>query len=186
MRILRYCINVTLDGCCDHRVPLGADELDDMHTFHLKSIERADALLFGRVTYEMMQAGWRSPAPGATEPFGRIIDKARKYVISSTLKSVDWNGELLRGDLKQAVRKLKAEPGKELLVGGLKLPLSLAELGLIDEYEFVVQPRLVGHGPTLFEGLSKPIDLKPVSRLELPSGLLVTRYKPATRAGDGL
>lgn len=182
MRTLRYCINVTLDGCCDHRVPLRADELDDMHTFHLKSIQRADGLLFGRVTYEMMEAGWRPPAPGAMEPFGRVIDKAKKYVVSSTLKSVDWNAELVHGDLKQAVRKLKADPGKELLVGGLTLPRALAELGLIDEYEFVVQPRLVGHGPTLFDGLSTPIELKPVSRLELPSGLFVTRYKPATTA----
>jgi dihydrofolate reductase len=99
------------------------------------------------------------------EPFARTIDAAKKYVVSSTLERVDWNAELVRGDIGQAVQRLKQEAGKGLFVGGVKLPLALAELGLIDEYEFVVHPRLVGHGPTLFAGLSKRIDLKLVSRL---------------------
>jgi dihydrofolate reductase len=94
------------------------------------------------------------------EPFARTIDAAKKYVVSSTLDRVDWNAELVRGDLANAVQQLKRESGKGLFVGGVKLPMALAELGLIDEYEFVVQPRLVGHGPTLFAGLSKRIDLK--------------------------
>ena len=83
---------------------------------------------------------------------------------------VDWNAELVRGDLGEAIQQLKRESGKGLLVGGVKLPLALAELGLIDEYEFVVQPRLAGHGPTLFAGLSKHVDLKLVGRLEFGSG----------------
>ena len=112
------------------------------------------------------------------EPFTHTIDAAKTYVMSSTLDRVDWNAELVRGDLATAVRKLKREPGKGLLVGGLTLPLALAELGLIDEYELVVQPRIAGHGPTLFAGLSKPIDLKLVSRQELSSGTVVTRYEP--------
>ncbi len=112
------------------------------------------------------------------EPFARTIDAARKYVVSSTLDRVDWNAELVRGDLASAVRELKREPGKGLLTGGVKLPLALAELGLIDEYEFVVHPRLAGHGPTLFAGLSKYVDLRPVSRLELGSGALALRYEP--------
>ncbi len=112
------------------------------------------------------------------EPFARTIDAAKKYVVSSTLKRVDWNAELVRGDLGNAVRQLKREPGKGLLVGGVKLPLALAELGLIDEYEFVVHPRLAGHGPTLFAGLSKWIDLKPASRLDLGSGAVAMRYEP--------
>jgi dihydrofolate reductase len=103
-------------------------------------------------------------------PFARAIDAAKKYVVSSTLDRVDWNAELVRGDLAKAVRQLKRESGKGLFVGGVKLPLALAELGLIDEYEFVVHPRLAGHGPTLFAGLSKHIDLKLVSRLEFGSG----------------
>jgi len=112
------------------------------------------------------------------QPFARTIDAAKKYVVSSTLDRVDWNAELVRGDLGEAVQRLKQEPGRGLFVGGVKLPLALAELGLIDEYEFVVQPRLAGHGPTLFAGLSKHLDLKLVSRLEFGSGAVALRYEP--------
>ena len=186
MRPLRYSINVTLDGCCDHRA-IVPDE--DLHRHAAENLDQADALLFGRVTYEMMEAAWRSSArTGARpdwmepwmEPFARTIDAAKKYVVSSTLDRVDWNAELVRGDLGKAVQQLKRESGKGLLVGGVKLPLALAELGLIDEYEFVVQPRVVGHGPTLFAGLSKPVDLKLVGRLEFGSGAVAMRYEPRT------
>jgi dihydrofolate reductase len=119
------------------------------------------------------------------EPFARTIDAAKKYVVSSTLERVDWNAELVRGDLGKAVEQLKQEPGKGLFVGGVKLPLALAELGLIDEYEFVVHPRLAGHGPTLFAGLSKPIDLKLVSRLEFGSGAVAMRYEPRRKFAAG-
>jgi dihydrofolate reductase len=184
MRPLRYSINVTLDGCCDHRAGF-TDE--DLHRYWAESLARADALLFGRVTYEMMEAAWRAPARTGVrpdwmepwmEPFARAIDAAKKYVVSSTLDRVDWNAELVRGDLGEAVQRLKREAGKGLFVGGVKLPLALAELGLIDEYEFVVQPRLAGHGPTLFAGLSKHVDLKLVSRLEFGSGAVAMRYEP--------
>jgi dihydrofolate reductase len=180
MRPLRYSINVTLDGCCDHR-EMVPDE--DMHRHAAEGIAKADALLFGRVTYEMMEAGWRGPVPAGARPdwmedFARTIDAAKKYVVSSTLERVDWNAELLRGDLGTAVQRLKNEPGKGLATGGLKLPLALAELGLIDEYEFVVHPRLAGHGPTLFAGLSKRVDLKLVSRREFGSGAVAMRYEP--------
>jgi dihydrofolate reductase len=180
MRPLRYSINVTLDGCCDHRA-ITPDE--DLHRHAVENLERADALLFGRVTYEMMEAAFRPPSrteprPDWMEPFARTIDAARKYVVSSTLDWVDWNAKLVRGDLGKAVQQLKQESGKGLLVGGVKLPLALAELGLIDEYEFVVQPMLAGHGPTLFAGLSKHIDLRLVSRLEFCSGAVAMRYEP--------
>jgi dihydrofolate reductase len=112
------------------------------------------------------------------EPFARTIDAAKKYVVLSTLERVDWNAELVRGDLGKAVQQLKRGSGKGLFVGGVKLPLALAELGLIDEYEFVVQPRLAGHGPTLFAGLSKRVDLKLVGRLEFGSGAVAMRYEP--------
>jgi dihydrofolate reductase len=179
MRPLRYSINVTLDGCCDHREMLADDEL---HRRAVDTLERADALLFGRVIYQMMESAFRPTADTASrpewmEPFARTIDAAKKYVVSSTLDRVDWNAELLRGDLATAVRELKQEPGKGLLVGGVKLPLALAELGLIDEYELIVHPRLVGHGPTLFAGLTKPIDLELVSRLEYASGAVAMRYE---------
>lgn len=101
----------------------------------------------------------------------------KKFVVSNTLERVDWNAELVRGDLAVAVQQLKQEPGRGVFVSGAKLGLALTELGLIDEYEFVVHPRLVGHGPTLFEGLSKPVDLKLVSRFELDSGAVVVRYE---------
>jgi dihydrofolate reductase len=181
MRPLRYSINVTLDGCCDHRVMV-PDE--DLHRHATENIGRADALLFGRVIYEMMEAAWRPPAarPDWMESFARSINAARKYVVSSTLDRVDWNAELVRGDLGEVVQQLKREPGKGLLVGGVKLPLALADLGLIDEYEFVVHPRLAGHGPTLFAGLSKRIDLRLVSRLELGSGAVALRYEPRSQA----
>src|SRR5262245_40837302 len=156
MRPLRYSINVTLDGCCDHR-EIVADE--DLHRHATENLDQADALLFGRVTYQMMEAAFRPPTrtarPDWMEPFARTIDAAKKYVVSRTLDRVDWNAELVRGELGKAVEQLKGAWGKELLVGGVRLPLALAELGLIDEYEFVVHPRLTGHGPTLFAGLSK-------------------------------
>ena len=182
MRPLRYSINVTLDGCCDHRA-IPADE--ELHRHAVETLERADALLFGRVTYEMMEAAWRGPVPAGErpdwmEPFGRTIDAMKKYVVSSTLDRVDWNAELVGGDLANAVRELKRQPGTGLLTGGVKLPQALAELGLIDEYELVVHPRLAGHGPTLFAGLSKYVDLKLVSRLELGSGAVAMRYEPRT------
>jgi dihydrofolate reductase len=180
MRPLRYAINVTLDGCCDHRAIVPDESL---HRHHTENLARADALLFGRVTYEMMEAGWRAPAPqGARpawmEPFARTIHAAKKYVVSSTLERVDWNAELVRGDLAEAVQRLKEQPGKGLLTGGVTLPRALAELGLIDEYEFVLHPRLAGHGPTLFAGLPAPIDLRLVNRLELGSGMVVLLYEP--------
>src|SRR5512139_384578 len=185
MRPLRYSINVTLDGCCDHREGI-VDE--DLHRHAAENIAQADALLFGRVTYEMMEAAWRLSRWTAgvrpdwmepwMEPFARTIDAAKKYVVSSTLERVDWNAELVRGDLEKAVQQLKRESGKGLFVGGVKLALALTELGLIDEYEFVVHPRLVGHGPTLFGGLSKHVDLKLVGRLELGSGAVAMRYVP--------
>jgi dihydrofolate reductase len=193
MRPLHYSINVTLDGCVDHRAGSTDEEL---HRFWAEKLAQADALLFGRVTYEMMQAAWRWPANGLRpewmaewmEPFARTIDAAKKYVVSNTLapSSVDWNAELVRGEggLAKSVEQLKrrgaggAGAGNELFVGGVTLPLALAELGLIDDYEFVVHPRLAGHGPTLFAGLSKYVDLKLVSRREFGSGAVALRYEP--------
>jgi dihydrofolate reductase len=184
MRPLRYSINVTLDGCCDHRAIVPDEAL---HRHATENLARADALLFGRVTYEMMEAAWRAPARTGSrsdwmqpwmEPFARTIDAAKKYVVSGTLDRVDWNAELVRGDLREAVQQLKQEPGNGLFVAGVKLALALTELELIDEYEFLVHPRLAGHGPTVFAGLSKYVDLKLVSRREIGSGAVAMRYEP--------
>ncbi len=179
MRPLRYSINITLDGCCDHRAGVPDEEL---HRLAAETLARADALLFGRVTYQMMESAWRLPLsadmPAWTEPFAQTIDAAKKYVVSSTLDQVDWNAELVRGDLGEAVRQLKEEPGDGLYVGGVTLPKALAELGLIDEYEFWVHPRIAGHGPWLFAGLSTYVDLRLVDRQELGSGVVALRYQP--------
>src|SRR6185295_1824583 len=123
MRPLRYSINVTLDGCCDHRAVVPDEEL---HRRAADTLAQADALIFGRVTYEMMEAAWRPTGPDGAfpdwmapwmEPFARTIDAKKKYVVSRTLSGVDWNAELLRGDLATAVERLKKEPGRELLTG---------------------------------------------------------------------
>lgn len=183
MRHLRYSINVTLDGCYDHESIIPDESL---HHHAAAAIARADALLFGRVTYQMMEVAWREPAETGVradwmEPwmdaFANTIHVAKKYVVSNTLDSVNWNSEIVRGNLKDAVLKLKQEPGHGIFVGGVQLAQSLTELGLIDEYEFIVHPRLVGRGPTLFAGLSKPVDLKLVDRVELASGAVALRYE---------
>lgn len=179
MRPLRYSINVTLDGCCDHREGV-VDE--DLFRHAVANIAWADALLLGRVTYQMMEEAWRGPAqpgarPGWMEPFARTMDAAKKYVVSNTLERVDWNAELVRGDLAAVVRRLKEEPGRGLFVGGVTLPFALAELGLIDEYEFVVHPRVAGHGPAPLAGLTQRIDLRLVGRVEFGSGAVALRYE---------
>src|SRR6185437_592080 len=184
MRPLLYSINVTLDGCCDHRAGIPDEEL---HRRAGEMIGRADALIFGRVIYQMMEEAWRPVAETGVKPewmadwmvpFARTIHAAKKYVVSSTLDHVDWNAELVRGDLAKAVQQLKQQPGKGISTGGVTLPFALAELELIDEYEIIVHPRVAGHGPALFVGLSKPLDLKLVSRLELASGAVAMRYEP--------
>jgi dihydrofolate reductase len=200
MRPLRYSINLTLDGCCHHEAGLPPDE--ESMRYWTAEMERADALLFGRVTYEMMESAWRRPATGTWPdwmdewevPFAEAIDRTKKYVVSSTLNGVDWNAELVQGDLGQAVQQLKQEPGEGLSVGGVTLPLALADLGLIDEYEFLVQPLglideyeflvqpvLAGHGPTLLSGLRERIQLELVDRHDFRSGAVALRYRP-TRA----
>ncbi|MFF2370372.1 dihydrofolate reductase family protein [Agromyces sp. NPDC058110] len=182
MRALKYSINVTLDGCVDHRVGLVDAEL---HRRSADLLAQAGVLLFGRVTYLMMEEAWRPPlAPGMpewTQPFASVIDAAPKVVVSSTLDSVDWNAELVRSGLEAAVRELKRAPGGPILTGGVMLPTELARLGLIDEYEFVVHPRGVGHGPTLLAGLDEPLDLELVGREEYRSGAVAMQYVPRSR-----
>jgi dihydrofolate reductase len=185
MRTLRYSINVTLDGCVDH---MSVNPTEEMHRFHAASLEQADALLFGRVTYGMMEEAWRRPEDGVWPewmadwmvPFAETIDAKQKYVVSSTLEKVDWNSELVEGDLATAVRELKDQPGGSLYVGGVTLPTALAELGLIDVYEFLVHPVVAGHGPRLLDGLATGIQLQLLDRHELESGAIALRYQPAS------
>ncbi|APZ33331.1 deaminase [Microbacterium aurum] len=183
MRPLRYSINVTLDGCCHHEAGLPPDE--ESMRYWTAGLARADALLFRRVTYQLMESAWRKPASGTWPDwmddwqilFAETIDRAKKYVVSSTLTRVDWNAELIRGELGQAIQQLKQEPGDGLWVGGVTLPRTLADLGLIDEYEFLVQPVIAGHGPTLFAGLRERIELDLAGRQQLVSGAVVLRYR---------
>jgi hypothetical protein len=138
---------------------------------------------------EQYQADWSAPdiayhlGCSSATVYRRLeaAGAARRHVTSrvSRLDRVDWNAELVRGDLGKAVQELKAEPGEGLFVGGLTLPLALADLGLIDEYEFVVLPVVAGHGPTLFAGLGERLELKLVGRQEFRSGAVALRYQPA-------
>ncbi len=176
MRPLRYSINITVDGCCDHVAGRPDEEL---HRYTAQILGRADTLLFGRVVYEMMESAWRVPdGEESADPFVAAINAMPKYVVSSTLTSVDWNAELIDGDLGGAVARLKEIPGKGIHIGGVTLPLALARLGLIDEYEFIVHPRIAGRGPTPFAGLSEFVDLRLIGRHELASGAIALRYVP--------
>lgn len=185
MRPVRYSINVTLDGCCHHEAGSPSEAL---HRHAAEGIARADALLFGRVIYQMMEEAWRPVAQTGVRPawmadwavpFARTIDRAKKYVVSDTLARVDWNAELIRGrDLVETVRRLKLEPGAGISVGGVTMPRALVEAGLIDEYELIVHPRIAGHGPTLLAGLSRRIDLELVDETPLGAGIVARRYVP--------
>ena len=185
MRRLRYSINVTLDGCCDHTAVTPSEET---HRWHERALARADAMLLGRTTYEMMQDAWRAPAETGKpadwmEPwmlgFARTMHGIKKYVVSSTLKTVDWNAELVRGDLESAVQAIKDGPGGIIMTGDVTLPRALADLGLIDEWEFMVHPTVAGHGPHLFHGLAAQVRLRLTGRDELTGGQVVLHYETA-------
>ena len=177
MRPLRYSINVSLDGCVDH---MAGSPDEESHRHAARTIARADAIILGRTTYELMEF-WRTAKdlPPWMRTFEESINAAKKYLVSSTRESDGWNTEALTGDPVEAVRRLKEQPGNGLYVGGVTLPRALAEAGLIDEYELVVYPTLVGHGPRLFEGLGEPLNLKLVGTTEFASGVRADRYVPA-------
>lgn len=183
MARLQYSINVTLDGCCDHMAIVPYPE---MHEFWSDVITSADALLYGRVTYQMMEPAWRPIAetgvvpdgtPDWVIPFAKSIHKARKFVASTTLTEVDWNARLLQGDLKSAVEQFKREEDGIISLGGLNLARSIAALGLIDDFVFLVHPRIAGHGPTLFSGLPSPLDLTLKSQRTFASGAIALTYE---------
>lgn len=182
MRPLRFSINVTLDGCYDHTVGI-PDE--DLHRNAAAYIAGTDAMLLGRQTYQLMEGAWRKPANGVwpdwmpewMQPFAKTMDAAKKYLVSSTVHTAEWNTEMVCGDLATFVLHLKQQPGKGIGVGGVQLAMALTELGLIDEYQIVVHPRIVGRGPTLFAGLSKMVDLKLVGREEFGSGAVAMKYE---------
>ncbi|MFB3978457.1 dihydrofolate reductase family protein [Microbacterium proteolyticum] len=184
---LRYGINVTLDGCVHHETGLPPDA--ESMAFWTDELRRSDTLLYGRVTFEMMRAAWRRPESGAWPewmgeddvPFAEVIDRMPKAVASTALDVVDWNAELLSGDVVDAVRRLKQQPGRGISLGGVMLPVALAGAGLIDEYTFVVHPVIAGRGPRLLDGVDLTLDL--IGRWEFGSGATVQRYRPVAAAG---
>ncbi|HWM34546.1 MAG TPA: dihydrofolate reductase family protein [Pseudolysinimonas sp.] len=181
MRTVRLSINVSLDGCVDHR---SASPNEASHRHAAAAIADADALILGRVTYQLMEAGWRDPSPelpGWTRPFAEAISAQPKYVASRTLTTLDWNSEVIAGDAVEFVRALKRQEGGALFIGGHDFAGQLAAAGLIDEYEFVVHPQVPGYGPRLFDGLPAPLLLTQVGELDLGDGIVARRYVPRAR-----
>jgi dihydrofolate reductase len=180
MRKLIYAINLSLDGCCDHTKTFAEEKL----TAYYSQLIRDSLIVYGRKTYQLMVPYWpnvaKDPSSEKSElEFAQAFDSANKVVFSRTLDSVeDKNDRVVRGDLRDEILKLKQEPGKDILVGGVDVPSQLMELGLIDEYRLVVQPVIAGEGRRLFEGVRLPEkrQLKLVESKTLKSGCVALRY----------
>lgn len=189
MGLLTFSINVTLDGCIDHRVGI-ADE--ETHAFFTELMDRGGAMLWGRVTYEMMESYWPAvargdeEAPPAVREWAVKLEHKPKYVVSSTRRSFPWtNSHHVVGDLAAGVRRLKEETPAGVLVGSGKLAAALDALDLIDEYKFLVHPRIAGHGPTLFEGgLPSTRRLQFLSATPLRCGAVAVHYRRAPQADE--
>ena len=181
MRNLIYAINITLDGCCDHTKQVADDET---HEYFTQLMGDVDLLVFGRKTYELMVPFWPEVAKSqsmtkASNEFARTFDSIPKIVFSRTLDAVeDRNTRIVRTDLHDEILKLKQEQGKNILVGGVDIPSQLIELGLIDEYRFVVGPIVVGEGRRLLEDVSLPerLQLRLVESKIFKSGCVALRY----------
>ena len=181
MRNVIYAINVTLDGCFDHTSVMADDELHEHYTQLLREV---DVQVFGRKTYQLMVPYWpdvlkdQSTTKADTE-FARAFDSIKKIVFSRSLTSAeDGNTRIVRGNLRDEILKLKQEKGKNILVGGIDIPSQLIELGLVDEYRFVVQPIIAGEGRRLMAGVSLPekLRLKLADSKTLKSGCVALRY----------
>jgi dihydrofolate reductase len=180
MGMLTFALNVTLDGCCDHRAGIADDAL---LRFYTRMMDGVGGMLFGRNTYELMESAWpaiaRDPkAPPAFRSWAKKLEAKPKYVVSKTRREFPWaNTFLVEGDLRKAIAALKRRTPRGLLVGSPKLSAALEELGLIDEYRLSVHPVVAGHGPRLFAGLrpSAPLQLLDVKRLK--SGVLALHYR---------
>lgn len=182
MGLVTFAINVTLDGCCDHRAGLADDELLEYFT---ELMDGAGALLYGRVTYELMEEAWPAiardeSAPPAARQWARKLEAKPKHVVSASRRDFPWSNTFrVEGELGDAVLRLKAETPRGLLVGGAQLPSALERLGLIDEYRVVVHPIFAGHGPTVFHGLPRGRRLELVSTHRLQSGVIALHYRRA-------
>jgi dihydrofolate reductase len=182
MRKLIYAINVTLDGCCDHTKTIPPDEED--FDYHTQLIRDADLFVYGRKTYQLMVPYWPDVAKDgsstkADKEFAQLFDSREKIVFSRSLESVDdKNTRVVRTDLRDEILRLKQEPGQNIMTGGVSIPSQLIELGLVDEFRFVVAPVLVGEGRRLMEGVSLPekLRLKLVESKPFKSGFVALRY----------
>lgn len=180
MGLLTFALNVTLDGCCDHRVGIADAAL---HRYYTRLMDEVGGMLFGRTTYEMMESAWpavaRNPkAPPALRAWARKLEAKPKYVVSKTRRDFPWNNTIrVGGKLREAIVALKRRTPRGLLVGSPKLSAALQEMGLIDEYRIAVHPVLAGHGPTLFAGLSSLATLKLVETKRLASGVMALHYR---------
>ena len=184
MGLLTFSINVTLDGCIDHQEGIADDET---HSYFTALLNEAGAMLWGRITYEMMESAWPAVARGDVEAPGAIRDWAvtlegkPKYVVSATRSDFPWNNSyLVEGDLRTSVQDLKDRTPDGVLVGSGRLAAGLDRLDLIDEYKFLVQPRITGHGPTLYRGLldsTRRLDL--ISARPMSNGAIAAHYRRA-------
>ena len=180
MRNLIFAINITLDGCCDHTKQIADNET---HEYFTQLMREVDLQVFGRKTYELMVPYWPQVAKNQSETkaeneFARIFDSISKVVFSKSLESAETNTRIVRSGLRDEILKLKQQPGKSILAGGVNVPSQLIELDLVDEYRFVVQPVLAGGGTRLAEGASRPdkLRLKLVETKTLASGCVALRY----------
>ena len=186
MGLLTFALNVTLDGCCDHRVGIADDEL---HRYFTGLMDAAGAMLFGRVTYELMESAWPAVArdenaPPAMREWALKLEDKPKYVVSASRRDFPWNNTFrVEGDLFEAVSQLKEKTPRGLLVGSPTLSAALERLGLIDEYRVVVHPIIAGHGPTLFQGLERSRHLDLVSTHRLKSGVMAMHYRRKDERG---
>ncbi len=190
MRNVIFAINTTLDGCCDHTKQRADDET---HAYFTDLLRQVDLLVFGRITYELMVPFWPEVAKTqsmseAENEFARTFDALPKVVFSRSLRSADdRNTRIIRTDLHGEMLKLKREPGKGILVGGVSLPTQLIELGLVDEYRFVVGPILAGEGRRLMEGASLPetLQLRLMESKPFRSGCVGLRYAKTVTMSPG-
>ncbi len=182
MGLLTFSINVTLDGCIDHQEGIADDET---HAFFTRLMEEAGAMLWGRVTYEMMESYWPAVArggmkvPAALRDWAVKLEAKSKYVVSATRKDFPWtNSHHIAGDLRTAVQALKDATPAGVLLGSGKLAIELDRLDLIDEYQFLIHPRIAGHGPTLYQGgLPSTRRLALVSAKPLHNGTVAMHYR---------
>ena len=180
MRNVIFAINITLDGCCDHTKVIADEETHEYFTHLLRDV---DLLVFGRKTYQLMVPFWPDVARNQSETkamneFARVFDSINKIVFSRSLDSAEGNTRIVRTKLQDEILRLKQEQGKNILIAGVSVPSQLVELGLVDEYRFVVSPIVAGEGRRLLEGVSLPekLQLKLVESKIFKSGCVALRY----------